>query len=139
MKFSAVEHEDFQNILKHILENIPQILERESDKFEVLMRQNEISSMKRKFEDGITSILEDAKRRKAGLFTSNLPWWGWALLIFFGLDDFLRWIRSMWIIPILLLIGTYFVLHRLNLIHGVKNLFYDIEDKIKNYRKKLFN
>ena len=36
----------------------------ENEKFEVLMKQNQISVIKKKFEEGITDILEDAKRRK---------------------------------------------------------------------------
>jgi hypothetical protein len=115
---------------------MPQILERENESFEVLMRQNELSSIKRKFEDGITNILEDAKRRKGGLFLKNLPWWAWCLLIFFGFDDFLRWVRSFWIIPILLLVGAYYLLIQLNLTHVVRNSYYDIEDRVINIKKK---
>jgi hypothetical protein len=102
------------------------------------MRQNEISSMKRKFEDGITAIFEDAKRRREGLFTNSLPWWGWGLIIFFGFDDFFRWVKSIWIVPILLVIGTYFLLNHLNLTYQVKNIYYDIEDKFWNLKKKIF-
>lgn len=38
--------------------------ENENEKFEVLMKQNQISVIKKKFEEGISDILEDAKRRK---------------------------------------------------------------------------
>jgi hypothetical protein len=102
------------------------------------MRQNEISSMKRKFEEGITQILEDAKRRKAGLFSNNLPWWGWALIIFFGFDDFFRWAKSIWIVPIIILIGTYFLLHHLNLTHVIRDFYYDLEEKVWKIKKLIF-
>jgi hypothetical protein len=124
--------------LKEIIDNLPHIIERESETFEGLLRQNEISSMKRKFEEGITSLLEDAKRRKAGLFQNNLPWWAWALIIFFGFDDFLRWAKTIWIVPILLLIGTYFVLQKLNMTHIVRDHYYDLEENIWKLKKKIF-
>lgn len=113
-------------------------MERESD-FEVLMKQNEILSVKRKFEDGINNILEDAKRRKSGFFANGLPWWGWCLLIFFGFDDFFRWIKTMWIIPILILIGTYFILHQFNLTTVPRNLYYDLEEKFVKIKNKIQN
>jgi ribosome maturation protein Sdo1 len=38
-----------------------------NDKFEILMKQNQISVIRKKFEEGISDILEDAKRRKVKL------------------------------------------------------------------------
>lgn len=138
LDYENTEPENFENVLKNASENLPNIIGKQSDSFEVLMRQNEISSMKRKFEEGISQILEDAKRRKSGFFSNSLPWWGWALLAFFGFDDLLRWIKSLWIIPILLLIGTYYLLNHLNLTHVPKNLYYDFEDKVNKVWKKIF-
>lgn len=34
------------------------------DMFEVLLKQNQISIIKKKFDEGISDLLEDAKRRK---------------------------------------------------------------------------
>jgi hypothetical protein len=102
------------------------------------MRSNEIASMKRKFEEGITNILEDAKRRKVGFFTNSLPWWGWLLIVFFGFDDFMRWVKTMWIVPILVSIGTYFILNQLNLTHIPKNIYYDLEEKFIKLKNKIF-
>lgn len=138
MRFETIENNDFGGILKETSDNLPLILERETETFEGLLRQNEISSMKRKFEEGITSLLEDAKRRKSGLFQHNLPWWAWALIIFFGFDDFLRWIKSIWIVPIILLISSYFVLQKLNMLHIVRDNYYDLEEKIWKLKKKIF-
>ena len=36
--------------------------------FEVLLKPNQISVVKKKFDEGITDLLEDAKRRKVNLF-----------------------------------------------------------------------
>ncbi len=138
MRFETIENNDFGAILKETSDNLPLILERETETFEGLLRQNEISSMKRKFEEGITSLLEDAKRRKSGLFQHNLPWWAWALIIFFGFDDFLRWVKSIWIIPIILLISSFFVLQKLNMLHIVRDNYYDLEEKIWKLKKKIF-
>lgn len=47
-----------------VIEKIPKIIENESELFESLLKQNEITTMRRKFEEGISNMLEDAKRRK---------------------------------------------------------------------------
>ena len=138
MRFETIENNDFGAILKETSDSLPLILERETETFEGVLRQNEISSMKRKFEEGITSLLEDAKRRKSGLFQHNLPWWAWALIIFFGFDDFLRWVKSIWIVPIILLISSFFVLQKLNMLHIVRDNYYDLEEKIWKLKKKIF-
>lgn len=138
MNFETTENEDLNSALEAIEPKIKRILEVENDTLEVLMRQNEISSMKRKFEDGITALLEDAKRRKQDLFANNLPWWGWVLIVLFGFNDALRWVTSIWIVPILLLVGTLFVLKKTNKMNEVKNFYYDVEDKIFSLKKKLF-
>ncbi len=138
MKFETIENENLSKTLESIEANIMRILESENDTLEVLMRQNEISSMKRKFEDGITALLEDAKRRKQDLFSHNLPWWGWVLIIIFGLDDIWRWVKSIWIVPILVIIGALFVLKKTNKLNDFKQIYYDVEDKIFSLKKKIF-
>ncbi len=138
MIFENINNNQFEPIMKDIIDNLPLIIEKETENFEGLLRQNEISSMKRKFEEGITSILEDAKRRKAGLFQNNLPWWAWVLIIFFGFDDFLRWVKTIWIVPIILLISTYFVLQKLNMTYIIRDNYYDLEEKIWKLKKKIF-
>jgi len=37
------------------------------DSYEVLLKSNQISVVKKKFDEGITDLLEDAKRRKVKL------------------------------------------------------------------------
>ncbi len=101
------------------------------------MRPSDISSLRRKFEDGITNILEEAKRRKSGFFGNGLPWWGWALLLFFGFDDLMRWVKSKWIIPILIVAGAYFLLNKLNMTSLPRNVYYDIEEKYRRVYSKI--
>ena len=59
---------------------------KDKNKFEILLKQGDILSLKKKFERGISDILEDAKRRRQG-FQMNMPYWFYILLIFFGYDD----------------------------------------------------
>ena len=61
MQYGQTAPEQADNSLQKLLRNLNNLLEKEID-FEILMKQNEILSVKRKFEDGITNILEDAKR-----------------------------------------------------------------------------
>ena len=43
-------------------------MEKEDDTYEILVKQNDINNMKRKFSEAITNILEDAKRRKVYIY-----------------------------------------------------------------------
>ncbi len=107
--------------------------------FDVLMKQGEIILMKRKFENSITNILEDAKRRREGLQISNMPYWFYGLLLFFGYDDLFRIIKSYYIIYILLIGGGYFTLVKLELDHFIRDLYFDIEERILKIRKFIKN
>ena len=95
--------------------------------------------MKRKFENSITNILEDAKRRREGLQISNMPYWFYGLLLFFGYDDLFRIIKSFYIIYILLIVGGYFTLVKLELDYFIRNLYFDIEERIMKIRKFIKN
>ncbi len=121
-------------------QKISAILEKENNlnSFIILSRATEISTIKRNFEDGIAGILEDAKRRKSGSLIENLPWWGWALLLFFGFDDVLRWIYSLWIVPILMFVGAYYALDTMNMTHIPKGIYYDLENSFNRLVKKVW-
>jgi hypothetical protein len=84
---------------------IEETLEEKNNKkeFEILLKQGDILSLKKKFETGISNILEEAKRRR-DRFNMNLLYWFYGLLIFFGYDDAFRLIRTWYIIPILMFI-----------------------------------
>ena len=58
---------------------------------------------------GISDILEDIKRKKEG-FQINMPYWFYALLLFFGYDDVFKIIKSWFIVPIIIIIGIYLLL-----------------------------
>ena len=104
---------------------------------EPLLKQGEIITMRRKFENGISNLLEDAKRRREGLSIGNMPFWFYGLLIFFGYDDVLRLIKSKMIFPILILIGTYFLLVKLGYDWIVKDIYFGIEEKVQKMKKKI--
>ena len=112
---------------------------KKNNEFEDLMKQGEIILMKRKFENKITNILEDAKRRREGLQISNMPYWFYGLLLFFGYDDLFRIIKSFYIIYILLIGGGYFTLVKLELDYFIKDLYFDIEERIMKIRKFIKN
>ncbi len=110
---------------------VEETLKEKKDKkeFEILLKQGDILSLKKKFEKGISNILEDAKRRREG-FKMNLPYWFYALLIFFGWDDVFRLIRTWYIIPILLIIGIYFLLAHFKQDWVIKDTYFFIEEKV---------
>ena len=112
---------------------------KEENEFEPLMKQGEIILMKRKFENSITNILEDAKRRREGLQISNMPYWFYGLLIFFGYDDLFRVVKSFYIIPILLIGGAYFLLVKLDKDYIVKDIYFDTEERIMKIKKFIKN
>ncbi len=107
---------------------------KDKNKFEVLLKQGDILSLKKKFERGISDLLEDAKRRRQG-FQMNMPYWFYGLLIFFGYDDIWRLVRSWYILPILLLIGAYFLLVHFKLDWVVKDSYFFVEEKVAKVYK----
>ena len=108
---------------------------KDKNKFEILLKQGDILSLKKKFERGISDILEDAKRRRQG-FQMNMPYWFYILLIFFGYDDVFKLIRSWYILPILLLIGAYFLLVQLKQEWVIKDSYFFIEEQLTKILKK---
>ena len=113
-------------------EDITQIVEdnlKNKEQFEFLLKQGDILSLKKKFEMGISNILEDAKRRREGI-NMNLPYWFYGLLIFFGYDDVFKLIYSWYIILILLLVGGYFLLVHFKKDWIIKDIYFFFEEKI---------
>ena len=108
---------------------------KDKNKCEILLKQGDILSLKKKFERGISDILEDAKRRRQG-FQMNMPYWFYILLIFFGYDDVFKLIRSWYILPILLLIGAYFLLVQLKQEWVIKDSYFFIEEQLTKILKK---
>ena len=108
---------------------------KDKNKFEILLKQGDILSLKKKFERGISDILEDAKRRRQG-FQMNMPYWFYILLIFFGYDDAFRLVRSWYILPILIFIGTYFLLVQLKQEWVIKDSYFFVEEQLTKILKK---
>ncbi len=120
---------------------VEETLKEKKDKkeFEILLKQGDILSLKKKFEKGISNILEDAKRRREGLQISNMPYWFYFLLAFFGYDDLFRVVKSFYIIPILLIGGAYFLLIKLDKDYIVKDIYFDTEERIMKIKKFIKN
>ena len=122
------EKEEIPENLEKIIEDSLKA-EKEKKQFEVLLKQGDILSLKKKFEREISDILEDAKRRRQG-FKANMPYWFYFLLVFFGYDDVFRLIRSWYILPVLLLVGTYFLLAHLKYDWIIKDSYFFVEEKV---------
>ena len=123
----GLEQEECEKIVEQCLEDKKQ--------FEVLLKQGDILSLKKKFEMGISNILEEAKRRREG-FNMNLPYWFYALLVFFGYDDFFRLIRTWYILPILMIIGGYYLLVHFKKDWIIKDTYFFVEENIAKVCKK---
>ena len=132
---TTIDFENKQSLEPEECTKIVEIFLNNKNQFEVLLKQGDILSLKKKFERGISEILEEAKRRREG-FNMNLPYWFYGLLIFFGYDDVFRLIRSWYILPILLLIGTYFLLVKLKKDWIIKDTYFFFEEKIAKTCKK---
>ena len=109
---------------------------KDKNEFEILLKQGDILALKKKFETGISNILEEAKRRREG-FKMNLPYWFYALLIFFGYDDAFKLIRTWYIIPILMLVGIYLLLVHLKQDWVIKDIYFFIEEKVDKSKKMI--
>jgi hypothetical protein len=66
----------------------------------------------------------------------NMPYWFYILLIFFGYDDVFKLVRSWYILPILLLIGAYFLLVQLKQEWVIKDSYFFIEEQLTKILKK---
>ena len=122
----GLEQEECQKIVEEYLKK---------NNFEILLKQGDILTLQKKFNLGISDILEDVKRKKEG-FKMNIPYWFYALLIFFGYDDAFKLIKSWYIIPILIIGGIYFLLVKLKKDWLIKDSYFFVEEKAdKTYRK----
>ena len=70
---------------------------------------------------------------------TSLPWWGWALIVYLGYDDFLRLLYSYWMIPFTLIIALYGVLHIIGLGSVPRRVIYMLQDNVINKIKSIFN
>jgi len=122
-------YEKDDNLYNHVMSQIESLLNNPYNK-ESLYKPEEISVLKRKFDEGIDIILDDAKRRHASIFSNNLPWWGWALILYLGYDDFFRFIGSYWFIPVILILALYGSLYAIGLGAFPRRLIYMVYDKI---------
>ena len=135
---SEIKFEDYKDKLglegEECQKEVKKYMEKNNN-YEVLLKQGDILSLKKKFEMGISDILEDVKRKKEG-FKINMPYWFYALLLFFGYDDVFRIIKSWYIFPILFIIGFYLLLVKFKKDWLIKDTYFFVEEKAdKIYRK----
>ena len=134
---SEVKFENYPNKIDLESGESEKIVEKylEKNNFEILLKQGDILSLKKKFEMGISDILEDVKRKKEG-FKINMPYWFYGLLLYFGYDDVFRLVKTWYILPILLIVGFYFLLAKLKKDWIIKDTYFYIEEKADKFYRK---
>ena len=109
-----------------------------SEKFDILLNKNEISNLRKIFENAIAQNLEDAKRRKVGLGLMNLPIWFYGLLAIFGWDDIFRLVSSKIGMAVALVLGSVlFVLKKLGKLNILKDCYFDLEENVAKIQKRV--
>ena len=68
-----------------------------------------------------------------------MPWYGWALLIFFGFDDMLSLIMSPYIVIVIALIGAFVGFWKTNNLHLLKNVYFEAENYVNKIKKLIIN
>jgi hypothetical protein len=135
---SEVKFENYPDRMGLEIDECEKIVEKylkKTNNFEILLKQGDILSIKKKFEMGISDILEDVKRKKEG-FQINIPYWFYGLAVVFGYDEACKIIKSWYIIPILMIAGIYILLMKTKKDWIIKDTYFFIEEKAdKVYRK----
>ena len=76
----------------------------ETGNFKTLLTSSDLATIKKRYEEGIFSIYEDAKRKHESILNTGMPWWGWLVIAYTGYDDVWRFMTSSFFFPILLII-----------------------------------
>ena len=109
-----------------------------SEKFDILLNKNEISNLRKLFENAIAQNLEDAKRRKVGLGLMNLPIWFYGLLAIFGWDDIFRLVSSKIGMAVALALGSVLiVLKKMEKLNILKDCYFDLEENVEKKKKRV--
>lgn len=114
IEYKKVEEEEFNKIVN---EMIPKMVKSKDTQFEKFLTPEDIKGMKLRYSDEIKEIYDDAKRRHFNIKQSSVPLWAWIILIYLGYDDVWKMLTGYWLIPMILLVGGYGVLHLLGLGH----------------------
>lgn len=108
---------------------------------EIVYEADKLAKVKERVEKDMSDIYESALAKKKPSSLSNVPIPIWFLLFYLGYDRFFYLITSIWIIPISILAGTYFMMDKLgiNLDNWViRSTFRNIVEKIPNEQIKDF-
>lgn len=108
--------------------------------FKVLLSAADLNLIKKRFEEGIFSIYEDAKRKHESFLNTGMPWWGWLVIAYTGYDDVWRFITSSMFFPLVFLISIFLVLNYLGMTGPIQSIRYIIQDQAtKFFLKKKFS
>lgn len=105
-----------------------------------MLSQSDISSIKKRWEEGIFSLYEDAKRKHESIISTGMPWWGWLVIAYTGWDDALNLITSSIFFPLIIVFGLYFLFNYLGMTGPINQAKFLITDMItKLIMRKKFN
>lgn len=108
--------------------------------FKTLLNSVDISAVKKRFEDGILTLYEDAKRRHENVISTGMPWWGWLVIAYTGYDDIWRLVTSSIFFPLIIIIfGAFFIMNYMGMTGPINQVYYLVYDIVmKQFFKKKF-
>ena len=98
-----------------------------------MLSNSDINIIKKRFDEGIFSIYEDAKRKHENLLNTGMPWWGWLVIAYTGYDDVWRFITSSMFFPLIILFGGFLILNHLGMTGPVNTIRYLVQDQVTRF------
>mmetsp|Transcript_45372 Transcript_45372/g.33152 ORF Transcript_45372/g.33152 Transcript_45372/m.33152 type:complete len:114 (-) Transcript_45372:27-368(-) len=84
--------------------------------FTKLLSEQDINRIKDKFIEDTDIQLEEAIRKHYNISATSIPWWIYALLAFFAMDNVMSWISSPLIFyPLMMVFGVISMLYAMGL------------------------
>jgi hypothetical protein len=124
--------------INEALNKLPSLLENTT--FKTLLTSSDLVVVRNRFQEGIFSIYEDAKRKHENILSTGMPWWGWLVIAYTGYDDVWRFFTSGFFFPIVLIVVVFVVLNYLGLTGPVNQVRYIVQDQVtKFFFKKKFS
>jgi hypothetical protein len=123
-KFTEERFTEFLDRLKFILDDS------QNNPLEALLPENELRSLRTRYEENINSIYEEAKAKHANVVKQTVPIWAWFLIIYLGYEDVMNMVSSYWIIPVILLLSLYGVLSATGMGHLPNTIFNSLKNTV---------
>lgn len=98
------------------------------EQFKVNFEKQELIIIKKRFEETLFSIYDDAKRKHENISTGAMPLWGWAVIAYTGYDDIYRLLTSYMLLPIVLIGITLYLASFTKYFRPINTAIYFIQD-----------